>query len=323
MKKLTLLIILFSQSTSFSQYAPGVGEMGTTAIKLDSSIIINWANSILDFDRGYIDIAIGSNTTTIGLEGDALGVAQVGGPVVSLGDNGIITLGFEHPIKNGLGPDFAVFENSFSDTFLELAHIEVSTNGIDFIRIPSVSLTQTAAQIDPFGALDATKLHNLAGKYKAGYGTPFDLEDIIDSTGVNLDSINYVRVIDVIGTLNTTYATYDSQGNIINDPYPTAFSSGGFDLDAIAVINENTFVGLVEKKSSIYHIYPNPSNEIVTIYAETKCEVDIISINGQLIHHYSLLKNEKIKVNDLKSGLYLVYFKNNKTTFINKLVVNQ
>ena len=82
----------------------------------------------------------------------------------------------------------------------------------------------------------------MAGKFKQGYGTPFDLEDVIDSIGINLDSINFVRITDVVGSINTSFATYDSQGNIINDPYPTPFGSCGFDLDAVAVINENTFV---------------------------------------------------------------------------------
>ena len=38
------------------------------------------------------------------------------------------------------------------------------------------------------------------------------------------------------------YASYDSQRHQINDPWPTAFDigTGGFDLDAVGVINEKT-----------------------------------------------------------------------------------
>jgi len=32
--------------------------------------------------------------------------------------------------------------------------------------------------------LDATELHNLAGKYKGQYGTPFDLEDLKKDHGL-------------------------------------------------------------------------------------------------------------------------------------------
>ncbi|MCZ7193760.1 hypothetical protein, partial [Salmonella enterica] len=44
--------------------------------------------------------------------------------LVSLGDNGVAILEFAKPIKNGAGPDFAVFENAFdlgTNQFLELA----------------------------------------------------------------------------------------------------------------------------------------------------------------------------------------------------------
>jgi hypothetical protein len=35
------------------------------------------------------------------------------GSIVSLGDSGIAIATFAHPIYNGSGPDFAVFENGF------------------------------------------------------------------------------------------------------------------------------------------------------------------------------------------------------------------
>jgi hypothetical protein len=242
---------------------------------------------------------------------------------VSLRETGSITVGFTHPIKNAPGHDFAVFENSFDNTFLELAHVEVSTDGIRFVRLPSVSLTATSTQVNSFGSVDATKIYNLAGKYRQGYGTPFDLSDLSDSTNINLDSINFVKIIDVVGSINTNYSTFDSQGNIINDPFPTEFNAGGFDLDAVAVINENTYVGLIENETNFYSMYPNPSTGFTTFATEINCEIDIISMSGKIVTHFTLLKNEKIEVCDLKSGLYLISFKNNKKTIVKKLVVNQ
>src|SRR5262249_31074103 len=132
----------------------------------------------------------------------------------------------------------AVFENGFADGFLELAFVEVSTNGADFARFPAVSLTPTATQIGSFGTLDATNLNNLAGKYRAGFGTPFDLSVVAGlSPAVDVAAIHFVRIIDVVGSINPALATHDSLGNAINDPYPTAFASGGFDLDAVGAIH--------------------------------------------------------------------------------------
>jgi len=325
MKNILLLLILLSHSLTQAQYAPPVGQIGTTAISTDSSDIINWATEVVQFNPGFLNITnpMGGNAD-FGNTTNALGQAEgTSADVISLGDNGSITLTFQNPIRNGLGNDFAVFENGFDNFFLELAHVEVSTNGVRFVRLPSISNISLATQVNSFGNTDATKIYNLAGKYKQGYGTPFDLSDISDSTNINLDSINFVRVIDVVGSINSNYSTYDSQGNIINDPYPTAFSSGGFDLDGIAVINENTFTGINEKKIKPYSIYPNPSKGITTIRTKTDCEVDITSINGQLIQHYSLLKDEKIEINNLRNGIYLIYFKNNTQNLTHKLIVNQ
>ena len=44
-------------------------------------------------------------------------------------------------------------------------------------------------------------------------------------------------VVDVVGSIDPAYATYDSQGHAINDPWPTAFASSGFDFDAVGVLH--------------------------------------------------------------------------------------
>ena len=93
--------------------------------------------------------------------------------VVSLGEGGTITLSFERPLADGPGPDFAVFENGFSDGFLELAFVEVSSDGEHFVRFPSAYLG--LEPIGPFNEHDPELIDGLAGKYRRGYGTPFDL----------------------------------------------------------------------------------------------------------------------------------------------------
>lgn len=324
MKKLGIIIGILSSLTTYAQYAPPAGQTGTTAISKDSSIFVNWASTVTEFNRGYLDISNpGLGLASFGDSTQALGMAEgTSGDVVSLGDMGWITLKFPNPIKNGNGPDFAVFENSFSDDFLELAHIEVSTDGINYVRIPSVSLTDPSVQIGSFGSIDATKIHNLAGKYRQGFGTPFDLEDIIDSTGINLDSINFVRIIDVVGSINTTYATYDSQGNIINDPYATAFESGGFDLDAIGVINENKFVGTAENSQVNFSFYPNPAKHEIYFNTSIDGAVNIYNLNGQLLLSESTLGINKLDLSHFNTGMYLIEFKSETVSYTEKLIIN-
>ena len=72
-----------------------------------------------------------------------------------------------------------------------------------------------------------------------GYGTPFDLEELRGSEGLDIDRITHVRLVDVVGTIDPQYATRDYKGRIVNDPWPTndtIWGSGGFDLTGVAVL---------------------------------------------------------------------------------------
>ncbi|MEA1948906.1 MAG: CFI-box-CTERM domain-containing protein [Thermodesulfobacteriota bacterium] len=212
-------------------YAPAAGQPGTTAISMDSNVFEAWAT-------GYVNYLVGYEVdSTWRTPEKALGPA-VGNSydIVSLGRGGMITLTFDRPIKNGAGWDFAVFENSFSDTFLELAYVEVSSDNISFVRFDNDSLT--ANPVGGFGAVEPSNIDGFAGKYRQGYGTPFDMSDLatkdeVLSGLVKLNAITHVRIVDIIG--DGSYVDTGSQ--VIYDPYPTT-GSAGFDLDAIGIIHQ-------------------------------------------------------------------------------------
>ncbi|MFN3617421.1 MAG: PEP-CTERM sorting domain-containing protein [Aquabacterium sp.] len=215
-------------------YAPAAGKAGSTAISKDSTLITHWAT-------GYRDYLPGTDVDAIWQTPDkALGKA-VGDSfdVVVLGNGGSITLTFDGYITNGAGADFAVFENSFSDTFLELAWVEVSSNGIDFFRFANTSLT--SKPVTAFGSVDPTNIDGLAGKYKQGWGTPFDLDVLAGTAGLDIDKVQYVRIVDIVGDGSAR----DSAGRIIYDPHKTV-GSGGFDLDAIGVMNHAAIAAVPE-----------------------------------------------------------------------------
>lgn len=224
----------------FGAAAMASAQYASHGLVATSTSITGWATGFTDFTRGPANIAnpTGGNAS-VGTGSNALGANN--GTVVSLGDGGSITLTFDKAIRNGSGTDFAVFENGFGSgagVFAELAFVEVSSNGSDFFRLPSISLTQTATQVGAFAVLDPTKIHNLAGQFVAGEGSEFDLQDMIGvSSLLNVNSVTHVRVIDVVGSIDPRYARYDSQGHIVNDPYSTPFVSGGFDLDAVGVVH--------------------------------------------------------------------------------------
>jgi hypothetical protein len=240
------LLFVVSSATAQAGFDPQVGQPGSLGIPASSPLFVEWASSVVSFNPGPQDITNpNSPLVTFGSPSNALGprTGDATFSVVSLGDGGSITLGFDKPIANGPGADFAVFENGFLSggagmAFLELAFVDVSSDGVNFFRFPSISLTQTDVQVGGFGLLDARNLYNLAGKYIAGYGTGFDLDDLVGvSPLLDVNRVLYVRITDVVGSIDPRYGSRDSLGNLINDPFKTPFASSGFDLGGVGVIH--------------------------------------------------------------------------------------
>lgn len=306
---LTVFCCIFC-NTLIAQFPGGVGTPGTTAIHKDSSIFIAWATQCT-VTRGYADIA-NPSLGNVSFGHDTLALGKANNQVVSLGDRGSAVLSFALPVKDGAGFDFAVFENAFNDTFLELAVVEVSSDGVNYFRFPAYSNTQTTTQVGPFDNTgDATKIHNLAGKYRVLYGTPFDIAEIPDNPLLDKNNIRYIKIIDVVGSINPAYATYDVQNNPINDPYPTAFATGGFDLDAVGVIHVNTQSSITETFFQNHvHVYPNPCiNELYIDGIQSEMHLQITDMQGKIYVQTVLLPVSEpyhLEVSFLPAQMYML-----------------
>jgi len=214
--------------------------------------------------------------------------------VVSLGDldpgeiadgcaPGQITLAFGDPynssdpnhISDVNGFDFVVFENAFlslatypgggsiaGEMFAELGYVEVSSDGVNFARFPSVSLT--SAVTGEYGTIEISNIFNLVGKHpNAGgvcTGTPFDLNEIVNEPNVvsglvDINDISYVRIVDIPGSGDfydeaVKYVDPDSRpdwdyydtNHPIYDAWVTSLP-GGVDLEAIGVLHPQEFAG--------------------------------------------------------------------------------
>lgn len=249
----TTLLTAIASSALAGSFAPAANQSGTTAIHYTDANIVGWATGFSGYDDPAIfpasDCQMGTNLSSffqtpskaLHHAGDSDGdnTTDFTFDIVSLGRGGCITLTFDNPITNGDGFDFAIFENGFYDTvlnplaFLELAWVEVSSNGIDFVRFPAFS--ETTGAVGSFESIvDATNLSGFAGKYVARYGTPFDLNDLTGNPNLDLNAITHVRIIDIIGN-GFTFDNF-SPARRIYDPFPTA-DSAGFDLDAVAVMH--------------------------------------------------------------------------------------
>lgn len=327
-KKTFLFSIAFAATQAIAQsYAPPAGQTGTTAIHKDSSVFVAWATGIV-VERGYVDagdttiLYENSNRASFGVPENALNMAEgTSGSVVSLGDGGKATLTFAQAIINGPGPDFAIFENGLSDTFLELAFVEVSSDGNNFVRFPSHSETQTITQIGSFGNVDCRYINNLAGKYRASYGTPFDLSDLPIEPLLDINNITHVRVIDVVGSIDPLVGSKDSYGNMVNDLYPTPFHSGGFDLDAIGVIHQKT-LGVAENELTA-KIYPNPTKGFLNVELNAESRVSVYDLTGKLwLEEVGVMKAE-LDLSGLNGGVYLVKMESVNQVLVKKVLLER
>jgi hypothetical protein len=152
--------------------------------------------------------------------------------------------------------------------------------------------------------MNARNLNNLAGKYVTNYGTPFDLQELENTTGLDINNITHIRLVDVVGSIDKHAAT-DKDGNIINDPYPTAFPTGGFDLDALAVLHQGalTVAGL---QTAPVKIYPNPADDYLVVGCTAIVKIMVRDVRGKLVYSDIISGPERIDISAFTAGLYFM-----------------
>ena len=185
-----------------------------------------FADAVVDFTVGS-----GGGFGSDELPGIVLGPPRGGGAVqqsldvVSLGNEGTITLRFDEPvICDGDGADFTVFENAFhvntpeGPVFEEYGIVAVSQDGVSFVDLPYDAMShaglagRTPVLSNPDNGLDPLDPAVAGG-------------DAFDLAAVGLPWVAYVRVTD--------------PGAAIPDPgdrIPPG-DKGGFDLDAVAALH--------------------------------------------------------------------------------------
>lgn len=324
-KRISILLLAMVPVALWAQFAPAQDQPGTTAMHADSSAFVAWATGCT-VERGPMRIDRPENgLASYGADSLALGMPGGTYDVVSLGDGGTATLTFESPIYNGEGPDFAVFENGFAnavnpDTWaLELGFVEVSSDGVNFFRFPAVTYVQTETQLGNAGSIVPAQLHNFASKYGAFYGTPFDLDEVEDNELLDKNRITHIRIVDVVGNIDPEYATKDSEGHIVNDPWPTAFASSGFDLDAVGVIYDLAHYSVEDNEADAIALYPNPVKDRLMVKAENLQSVEIYNLVGQQV---MVSTSDIVDMGALNQGIYFVRINADGKT-VTKRVVKQ
>jgi hypothetical protein len=317
---LTFLLLASLHFSLQAQYHPAAGQEGCIAIHKDSSAFTAWASGVTVV-RGMQQMGVDSlGLAWSGIDEYALGRAG-DNPMLSLGDGGTAALQFDGAVRNGAGYDFAVFENSFDGDFLELAFVEVSSDGERFVRFPAYSETDTINGTSAFGYTNPEQIHNLAGKYPLFYGTPFDLSELQDSAGLDVENIRFIRIVDVVGSMDPRFCSRDVLGRKVADPWPTPFPSGGFDLDAVGAIH---FVpaGTDENKQAEVKLYPQPASGYVWIknFENSATEVRFTSLGGKQVMK-NIASDGSIDLSGLQAGFYTLELNSQSATWRSSCIV--
>ena len=173
-KPVMILAFAFTSVATLAQAGLYSGPTDTAhavdaAIPSSSPLFTEWADAI-DAGRTYFAPRGSTAISNSGFNSlgdlDATQIANGNSP-------GFLTVTFPRGVLNGAAADFAVFENGFafgspSGLFAELAYVEVSSDGVNFARFPSVSTNVAPVQgSPPFAGYDMSNVHNLAGKHAA------------------------------------------------------------------------------------------------------------------------------------------------------------
>jgi hypothetical protein len=221
-------------------------------------LFFRWALAASDYLRSDGGTQFNAPARALGpVTGDYLDVVSLGdlnaAQLAAMLPKGRITLHLtsaEQPerLRDLPGADFVIFENAFvanastGAIFGDLAYVEVSSDGVNFARFPSVSLIPAA--VGAFGTIDPTNVFQLAGKHHnavgESWGTPFDLaalasDPLVIAGLVQLDAVRFVRLVDIPGDGSSLDAASPAAHPIF-DAWPTA-GSGGFDLEAVGAIS--------------------------------------------------------------------------------------
>jgi hypothetical protein len=139
-----------------------------------------------------------------------------------------------------------------------------------------------------------------------------------------------VKIIDVIGSIDSNICNYDQYLNKINDPFPTPFPSSGFDLDAVGVINQGPLNIILENSENILENFRVINGMVVfdlKSVQKADFKVEIFDLSGKIIFQKNYKNNleatQNIDIQSFKNGIYLLNISTQSQSITQKFVLNQ
>jgi hypothetical protein len=201
-----------------------------------------YATHVVSFSQGSGGGVFVTDNVLDGPLGGGLGSGSI--DVLTLGDGGSVTLGFDVVLRNGPGADLIVFENGFAfgtSVFAEVAFVEISTNGVDFARFPSSYVPPSGGSTPmgtfygmcggmPIVANVSTDPTSPFDPVRSG-GEALDLAELaghplVIGGQLDLQDVNFVRLVDV------------AAGDVDSNGVPISGGTSA-DVDAVALLHHD------------------------------------------------------------------------------------
>ena len=128
-------------------------------------------------------------------------------------------------------------------------------------------------------------------------------------------------------TVNVNYVVPNEKFQIVVDKDPSCNPSLPFKAEigpyAQSLSNIVEFKGMrLETGNIMFSVFPNPANDVVTIYTDSRGIVTMTDISGRMIEQVNITSDEtKIDVSGLSDGCYFISIQSEKSIVTKKLVV--
>ena len=205
-------------------------------------------------------------------------------------------------------------------------------------KIPLSGPEITQLMLSPVATSDSN-YSELVGYYNAISGCPWELKDrsgyanhgiscvILGHDHVVIPSFNNSDLTlswssDVLGTLSTS----NSMSFMANESQVLVFAADngyGTVYTDTTYITVNNCSGIASEDVESLSIYPNPTRDVVHISVETgrKGMIEVRSIQGETLKNTAVLSGTTtFDLTDLSNGVYIIIWKTEKSTCVNKLV---
>jgi len=194
-----------------------------------------------------------------------------------------------------------------------------STVTVSATGITSQVITVTQADgtsVTPIITLSTPSTTTLS--YTANSTATFDITS--NSAWTVTSNVNWLTVSPASGTNNGT-ATLTASSNIGSATRTAIITVTSGSVSKTITITQEGTTAVAEIKSDNLVISPNPAKAFFTINSLGTANVLIYSLTGELVLNTSVSSDEKININSLSAGLYLIKIITNSSEQTHKLIV--